>query len=333
MSINWPEIKLDSDPILVVLIRGDQRQLTGRRVSIDQNVFDELRQVAQATADRAVQMDAVPYTPYVGLDENEYLTLARSLLVPKSTSKQTTEANADASADETVGLLGIVDRAEYWPSMGAGAVQSVPEDAFAGQAICFGDGQSRIGFVTRTNPRKVLKRSLIPLGKADDNDRLKRVTSPELVLEPIVHAVVTTEELAIFNQTQFQFLVTDATLLADRVPTQVTAIGTAFQSRGIVLSASTISALTARAQRQPRVARRLAAFAERIDHINLKALKTGKGFKTQDLKPDDFVNAAGELECIPERVVEMLDALEGRFFKDAFSPEKRRADRFRPRRP
>jgi hypothetical protein len=39
-----------------------------------------------------------------------------------------------------------------------------------------------------------------------------------------------------------------------------------------------------------------------------------------------------ELECDPSRAVELLDALEGRFFGDAFSTEKRRADRFRKRR-
>jgi hypothetical protein len=45
----------------------------------------------------------------------------------------------------------------------------------------------------------------------------------------------------------------------------------------------------------------------------------------------DFVNAAGEVACEPDRIDELLDALEGRYLGDSFSKEKRRVDRFRPR--
>ncbi|HWF50282.1 MAG TPA: hypothetical protein VG294_06515 [Solirubrobacteraceae bacterium] len=50
------------------------------------------------------------------------------------------------------------------------------------------------------------------------------------------------------------------------------------------------------------------------------------------LKKADFVNRQGEIQCDDERVVELLDALEGRYFDDGFTDEHRRADRFRPRR-
>jgi hypothetical protein len=64
--------------------------------------------------------------------------------------------------------------------------------------------------------------------------------------------------------------------------------------------------------------------------IDAQALLSGSGFTAQDLEPEDFVKD-GVIECVDNRVPELLDALEGRFFSDAFSPEKRRADRFRRR--
>jgi hypothetical protein len=64
--------------------------------------------------------------------------------------------------------------------------------------------------------------------------------------------------------------------------------------------------------------------------IDAQALLSGSGFTAQDLEPEDFVKD-GVIECVDNRVPELLDALEKRFFSDAFSPEKRRADRFRRR--
>jgi hypothetical protein len=336
MTVEWVSFDLDGDPILVVLVRGTARRLGGRRVPIDQNVYDELRGVAKAAIERVASMKRVDYSPYVGLDEGEYLGLEREAIVAKARPKrkQSTDgedANEASIGDETVAILEAVDAADYLEAMGAAAIGDVPPESFAGQVICFGTDDARIGFVTRANPRKILKRSLIPLGKADDSDRLKRVTKPELVLEPTIHAIVTNDEVAVLNPTQFQFLVADATLLADHVPAQVRVIEAAFTARGMKVAQPTLDALTARAQQQPRLARRLDAFADRVGQIDLEALSTGEGFKTQELEASDFMDSTGAIACAPDRLPELLDALEGRFFKDAFSAEERRADRFRRR--
>jgi hypothetical protein len=65
--------------------------------------------------------------------------------------------------------------------------------------------------------------------------------------------------------------------------------------------------------------------------LDVARITDGKGFTHQGLKKADFVNKNGEIECADGRVVELLDALEGRFFGDGFSDEQRRADRFRKR--
>jgi hypothetical protein len=146
-----------------------------------------------------------------------------------------------------------------------------------------------------------------------------------------VHAIVAPREIAVLNKIQFQYLVSDTLLIASHVPAQVTAIAKKFAGHGLTLTASTKSALQAQAEKSTRIARRLDAFSNRIDDIDVSRVASGAGFTASDLVPTDFVNAKGEIECAPDRVGELLDALEGRFFEDPFSPEKRRADSFRRR--
>jgi hypothetical protein len=336
--VTWSDISLSEDPLLVIGLRDGRRRLTGRRVNVDTTVHQDLRNVAASALERLQRMTPVEYTPYVDPEEGEYLTLDPSTLTPKPSARRhrgeaenaaPQGAVSDAAVD-TAALVSMVEGADYLETIGAGQLSELPDDDFYAQAICFRNEDERIGFITRTNPRKVLKRSIIPLGKSDEGDRLKRITAPELVLESDVHAIISPAAIAILNRTQFQFLVSDTTLIASHVPAQVNVIDAAFTAHGLQLSAATRSAVQTAAERSPRLAKRLDIFAERITQIDAQALLSGSGFTAQDLKPEDFVRD-GVIECPEGRVPELLDALEGRFFSDAFSPEKRRADRFRRR--
>ena len=336
--MTWSDVTLSGDPLLVVGLRDKRRRLTGRRVNVDTTVHEDLRTVALSALERVQRMDPVPYTPYVDPEEGEYLTLDPTSLTPKPrTQRPRGEGESDVSpaavpdaAAETAALVSMVEAADYLETIGAGQLSELPDDDFYAQAICLRSDDERIGFITRSNPRKVLKRSIIPLGRSDQGDRLKRITTPELVLESDVHAIVSPGAIAILNRTQFQFLVSDTTLIASHVPAQVRVIDAAFKAHGLKLSAATRAALQSAAERSQRIAKRLDVFAERIAEIDVQALLSGSGFTAQDLEPEDFVKD-GVIECVDTRVPELLDALEGRFFSDAFSPEKRRADRFRRR--
>ena len=160
---------------------------------------------------------------------------------------------------------------------------------------------------------------------------MTKITKPELVLESEVHAIISETEIAVLNRNMFQNLVADTKLIATYVPAQVQVIAKRFKGRGLTLSPATQTALSEAASKSPRIAKRLSAFADRITAIDTTAITNGKGFAASDLAKKDFVNAQGEIYCDPSRVMELLDALEGRFFGDPFSPEKRRADRFRRR--
>jgi hypothetical protein len=328
--VSWEDVALEGDPLLVVALRDRKRRLEGRLVNVDASVHDPLREVASQALERVRAMDAVPYTPYVEPEEGEYLSVHTGSLKLRRTRREQAEAEEAEDADDTATLARIVEGADYLESVGPTAIVELPEESFYAQIICFRSGDTRVGFVTRTNPRQVLKRSIIPLGRTDDGDRLKRISKPELILEQDVHAIVTESEIAILNRRMFQYLVADTTLVASHVPEQVAVVEQAFAGRGFRLAPETREALESVATQSPRVANRLAAFAARIAGIDEDALRTGAGFVAQDLSPDDFI-ANGEITCTPDRIPELLDALEGRYFADSFSPEKRRADRFRRR--
>ena len=148
----------------------------------------------------------------------------------------------------------------------------------------------------RTGP-PVLKRSAIPLGLDDATDRFKSISRPELVLEGEAHAIMTPTRIAILNRSQFQFLVGDIGLVGQYVPAQIKLIASRLKQHGVLLSAKTGKAIEAKAAGSVQLAKRLDAFLERIDQIDVSRIANGRGFTAQDLTKKDFVNAKGELDC------------------------------------
>ena len=191
-------------------------------------------------------------------------------------------------------------------------------------------GNGVVGFVTKGNAGRAIKPSAITLG-SDANDRFKKIGRPELILDGDTHAILAPAEIAILNVTQFQFLVGDIGLVQEYAAGQVQVISQSFAGRGVPLNASTAAALTAKAAGSVQIAKRLDAFNERILVLDVAKITNGQGFMQQGLKKADFVNRKGEIQCHNDRVMELLDALEGRYFDDGFTDEHRRADRFRKR--
>jgi hypothetical protein len=326
-TTNWNTIQLTGDPILVVGLRHGST-VEGYRLVIDKNVHTSLRATAEAALRQVDDMQAIPYTPYVEPQEDEYLSLDPARL---TVLRQASHNGAPGGrAQQTARLAEIVGDADTLPTIGAKQLLARVDELYF-QAICLHTSPAIISFITKTIGRPVLKRSAIPLGLDNATDRFKSITRPELVLEGDIHAIMTPGEIAILNRPQFQFLVGDIGVVGQYVFAHMKLNTDRFKKRGIRLSAKTGKALETKATASVQLAKRLDAFLERIDEIDLTPITNGRGFAAQDLKKKDFVNANGELECADERILEMLDALEGRFFDDGFTTEKRRADRFRKR--
>jgi hypothetical protein len=328
--------KLEGEPLLVIGLRDEKRRIEGYRINLDADVHPSLRQVATDALAYLDSLKPVDYSPYVDPEADEYLTLATEDLrviatKPAKAKKEDGGEEVVTQKDEAARIVGLIRDSDVLPELGAAKLISRLGSEFYLQAICPKSGEDRIGFVTKAKKQQVMNRSIIPLGKNDDNDRLKKISLPELLLESDVHAIVGPEEIAILNRTQFQFMVSDTKLVFDHVPLQVKRIAAAFDNRGVTLAAGTQAALLGRAVGSISLAKRLDAFAERIGDLDVALIENGKGFTDQELAAADFVNKAGEIACEPDRIDELLDALEGRYFGDSFSKEKRRADRFRPR--
>ena len=325
---DWKKIRLTGDPILVVGLRHGSK-VEGYRVVVDKNVHPALRKVADDAVKRVAEMEAIPYTPYVEPGDDEYLSLDPATLTISATAER---GDAPASQkQQTARLLQIVQDADTLPTIGAKQLIARLDELYF-QAVCLHASPPIIGFITKTIGRHVIKRSAIPLGLDNTTDRFKSISRPELVLEGEVHAIMAPNEIALLNRPQFQFLVSDIGLVAQYVPAQIKLIASRLKKHGVPLSAKTSKAIEANATDSVQLAKRLDAFLERIEQIDVTRIGSGSGFTAQDLKKKDFVNAKGELDCAEDRVLELIDALEGRFFDDGFTTEKRRADRFRKRR-
>jgi hypothetical protein len=327
MTSYWKPLSLTGDPILVVGLRPTTK-LLGYRVTVDKNVHPHLLKVANDAITRVKALTDIDYTPYVEPGDSEYLKLAPGTLTVTKTS--TSASGTTSQKQQTARLLEIIQNADTLPPLGAKALTQ-RLDEFVFQAICLHTGTQVVGFVTKGNAGRTIKRSAIPLGLDNNNDRFKKVSRPEVILEGETHAILAPGEIAVLNATQFQFLVGDIGLVEQYAAAQVKVISQSFQSRGFTLSATTATSLENKAKGSVQFAKRLDAFNERVLNLDVSRITDGRGFKAQGLKKDDFVNKSGEIECVPERVVELIDALEGRFFDDGFSDEKRRADRFRKR--
>lgn len=327
----WSSYDLSGDPILVVGLRSS-KDLEGYRVIVDVDLHPSLKEVADNALTRVTEMEAVTYTPYVNPGEGEYLSLDPATLTVTVEGKAADSKNAEAPASEkeqTARLQRIIEHADTLPTIGAKELIERLDDLYF-QAVCMHCSPPVIGFVTKTSARQVIKRSGIPLGR-DSTDRFKKITRPELVLEGDVHAIMAPDEIAVLNKPQFQFMVGDIGLVSQYVPAQMNRIGALLAKQQMPLSAAARTAIEAKAIDSIQLAKRLDAFAGRIEQIDMARITSGSGFTDQDLTKDEFVNANGELDCTPDRVLELIDALEGRFFSDAFTGDPRRADHFRPR--
>ena len=327
MTAYWNTLKLTGDPILVVGLRP-KTKILGYRVTVDKNLHPDLRKIADDALAIVKNRTAIDYTPYVGPSENEYLKLAPTTLT--ITKTRTNPSGATSQKQQTARLLEIIQKADTLPPLGAKELTRQLDD-FVLQAVCLRSGTDVVGFVTKGNAGRAISPSAITLG-SDANDRFKKIRRPEVILDGDTHAILAPAEIAILNVTQFQFLVGDIGLVQEYAAGQVQVISQSFQSRGVPLNAATAAALTARAKDSVQLAKRLDAFNERILVLDVSKITNGRGFTQQGLKKADFVNGKGEIQCDDDRVIELLDALEGRYFDDGFSDEHRRADRFRPRR-
>lgn len=328
--MNWDTVNLSGDPLVLFVLRDSRGVPFGARVDVDRNTHSALAEVAENTLALIKSSRRVPYTPYIAREEGTYLTIGPTSLVPKERPKRRARKTDDPDpgtsleVQNAAAMVHLVENADYLQGMGAGALLDMPEDSFYAQAIVLRDGDRRVGFITKSNPRKVFRRSAIAFARSKDNQRFERIAEPEIALEENVDVVVHPDEIAILNELHFRLLASDTRLIEQHMPGRIKHVANAFASLGAPLSDDAQAALLEKAKTSPQFARRVDALEDRIARMSVTRITGGGGFTDSALDPSDFIED-GEIVCDSSRVGDLLDALEGRLWGDPFSDEWRRA--------
>jgi hypothetical protein len=185
--MSWKSMTFQGPPTLIVGLREGRRQVEGRRVSLETRVHKDLNEVVKRTLARLDDMTPITYTPYIGTGEGEYLTIKPKALVTQSVSKD--DDGVLTQKEQTAALVELVQRADDLPDIGAGElIQQLKDGSLYLQAICRRTSTGRVGFVTKSAARQILKAGSIPLIKGK-SDHFTKTEPPEIVLEPDVHVV------------------------------------------------------------------------------------------------------------------------------------------------
>jgi hypothetical protein len=319
MSANpWNDIELDLEvpPLLLLGTRTAPRRLGSFRVELGADVAATLSELAAARLADLRSGDRAAYSPDDTLEPGEYFAIEVGDL-PVPAHGAAAESGEEAIAD----LLRIVrtaDTAEVLPA------DELPH-RFLFYAICpaISNG-SRIAFVRKRDPHALLRTPGMFLrrnaGALTEIDR-----SPEFILDLRTDLVVG-PEIAVFDPKAFADLFSDASLL---LASAATLAGALAPGLGMRMTVSGLEELTKSASTKLRVATRLNRIEDRLGLLRSSEANLSHGFEEQGLDPSDFLTADGELDCPPGRAPELLDALEGRYFSDALTPERRRATSFR----
>lgn len=189
--------------------------------------------------------------------------------------------------------------------------------------ICYPTSEGdRVGFVKKSNPRAFLgpKRHFMHL-----DDRLELVETPDIALDDDFDVVVTPSFLATTNGTAFKDLLNDVQVALQAVPANVTVIWKKL-SRKVPLTAAAASALEEASRKKASYARRLHELPSRIDDVYLTPENVRDECERHAIT--SLVNSDGKFDFDTQSAGLFLGLIEGRYFKDTFGSEQRRADRF-----
>lgn len=315
---DWDDVVLTGAPRLVVGWRPRARRLDAARVEVHGDAEKHLRDIGAATLSRLAQLTAVPYGDAV-LPEpgEEYMSISLQAYAAGPQDVQDAAQVAD--------LLRIVRDPDAVDTLSA---ERLREGSFVFYALCFPQPDDEmIAAVRAVSPTRALRRASF-WGRYAGT--LRRVERPDVVLEDIVDLVVTDEEVAILNRTAYDRLFSDLDSLAAAVPADVAALAAAMPS--LPFAPGSEDALTSLCTRLPSFAKRLHAIAARgdlalVDADALQAALAGHG---EDA--GHWLDQAGCLTLTEKRAKEFVDVIEGRWWTSDFTGERRRADRYRPRR-
>ncbi|MGW4640922.1 hypothetical protein ACWEN6_20495 [Sphaerisporangium sp. NPDC004334] len=329
----FSNVSFDGTPHLVLGRRSGKRDMEAVTIDLHEDVHEPLWEVCVNALGRITNGRARPYEPNAHLEPTEeYFLLDFDDIpeqpdIPSPSRKAKEAASEDENPDRTAALLRSLRDVAVLESYNP---QRLPEfTPVLYYSISWQQrDESWAHFIRKANPRQMFKPGRRWFGYGDT---LKRIADPAMMIDDSVDMVLTSKHLAAFNGKHLKDLFTDVHIVMQNVPKYVNRVTEILDEDSIGITPRAKDALLAMATKRYSFAVRLYQLQERLLEIKLNLEKLSTVLDQHAIDMDNVINDDGQLDFGEKQVETFLDLVDGRFFKDDFTGEARRADRFSKR--
>jgi hypothetical protein len=318
---HWDGVDLAGEPRLLLGQRKGSKKIEVHRIEVHQELFEDLRSIAQGAIAELQRREAKPYSTFASKTGDDYFDVEVTD-IPQRRNRRKRED--DPEAYEIASALAMIADCDDHPVMTAPELRNADPSLYA---IVFEGNGDYVGFIRNASPRRPVKPGLKYL---QYGDTLKKIEPPDLAIGDDIDLVVAADRCAVLSPTAFTTLFGDVGVAFEQVPSNVTAMSDALKDV-IPLGPRTLVALNDRCGRR-------VSDAKRLHHIVTERKEALKGLNPSEMKTLlrrrglDGAVQKGELSLIDDNISDFLDLVEGRLFNDDVTGEERRADSYSPRR-
>jgi hypothetical protein len=317
MTTPLPVINMDSDPRLIVGWR-DGRNLTGRRVALDKDVFPAFRAIAEDALGVLDSTEARPYEPFAELDKDvHHFAVELSELPTRDVGDQDAAQEASAAA-----LLAVTSSPDSLETISPDALGERPSYLFYGLVFDTNAGGTVL-FIKKTDPVRAARSTRV--GLLMGRDVLKLADPPALTLAHNIDLVVTPTQVLVMNKSAFDQLLNDVAVALQDVPQNVERTVSALATT-VTMGTKATESLGSVASKRPSVAVRLRRLPDRLSTITITPDRVRERLAEMGNQASDLLDG-DEFSFPKTRVALFLDMLEGRHFDDEWTGERMKADR------
>ncbi|MEZ7127746.1 hypothetical protein ACBR40_20660 [Nonomuraea sp. AD125B] len=324
----FDEITLDGTPYLVLGRRAGQRGMQAKKIIINEALHDPLWELSLNALERVRASNSRPYEPNAELEREEFFLLDLDE-IPEQPEKLPSRRKSDLPAedhneDRTAALIRALRDVGVLDTLAPYELPHFPTPIF--YSIAWQQANDTwVHFIRKTNPRVVFKPGLRWFGYGDT---LKKIEDPAMVIDDRVDMILTSDHLAAFNGLHLKTLFTDVHIVLQDVPKYVETIAKVLDEESIGITGDARAALLAASKRRVSFAARIFHLQERLPEIGLNLDRLGTVLDRHAIDVSSLLDGEGRLHFGEEQAGLFLDVLDGRYFKDDWTDEPRRADRY-----
>lgn len=317
---DWSAVDITGDPRLLLGRRKGSKRFDVHRVDVHEDLFDDLRAIAQEALDQLSEREAKTYSTFGAMTRDDYFDVDVSDIPQRRDGRRKED---DPEAYEIASALKMISETDNHPTMDADQLRDANPSLYA---ISFDSHGEYVGFIRNRNPRNVVKPGLRYL---QYGDTLKRMDPPDLAIDGDIDIVVAPNRCAVLALGAFTTLFGDVGIAFQQVPGNVTSMTEALKN-SFPLTDDSVDVLQVRCGRRVIDAKRLHHIVtqrrDALEDLSKKEMRTL--LRTRSL---ESALADNELSLDKDTVSDFLDLVEGRLFSDDLTGEERRADAYSSR--